>query len=183
MAITDQKQVERILNLLRHDGEIIELRALNLPGFKGSKYNLYGYFDNPKKLVKAAWEAKGAEAIYVVANPIDASLFARAANEMRKVTSRDLAKAEVISKAVDVLSRRWLLVSFNPTQKAGMSTSDAEHELALQLTTQVRESLRSEGWADPILIDSGNGACLLYRIDLPTSEDDLVKSTLKAAAA
>ncbi len=38
------------------------------------------------------------------------------------------------------------------------------------------------GWPEPILADSGNGAHLLYRIDLPANDDGLVKRVLEGLA-
>jgi hypothetical protein len=49
----------------------------------------------------------------------------------------------------------------------------------------VREHMAAQGWAEPIVMDSGNGYWLLYSIDLPNDGDakKLVHGCLKALAA
>src|ERR1022692_1128084 len=39
-----------------------------------------------------------------------------------------------------------------------------------------------QGWPDPIVGNSGNGAHCLYRVELPTSDGDLVKRCLQGLA-
>jgi hypothetical protein len=43
--------------------------------------------------------------------------------------------------------------------------------------------LTGEGWPEPIHADSGNGAHLLYRVDLPADDGGLIERCLKALAA
>lgn len=94
----------------------------------------------------------------------------------------------------DVIRRRLLLVDvdafrFGPDGKklegedGKVSTTDAEKAKALVVILATREWLRSEGWPDPILVDSGNGYHLLYKIDLPAEDGGLVKRCLHALAA
>ena len=46
----------------------------------------------------------------------------------------------------------------------------------------MRDHLRGEGWPEPVVGDSGNGAPLLYRVDLPNDPEssELVKGVLEA---
>jgi hypothetical protein len=66
-----------------------------------------------------------------------------------------------------------------------ISSSDVEHEAALERARDIRLVLTEEGWPEPILADSGNGAHLLYRVDLPNDEESskLTERVLKALAA
>ena len=61
-----------------------------------------------------------------------------------------------------------------------MSSTDEEHELALAKAEEVARWITGLGFPDPIRADSGNGAHLLYRIDLPNDETAtaLVKACL-----
>jgi hypothetical protein len=47
---------------------------------------------------------------------------------------------------------------------------------------EIRDALRQQDWPNPIVGDSGNGAHLLYRVEIPTSDNELVKQCLQALA-
>ena len=66
---------------------------------------------------------------------------------------------------------------------AGISSTNEEHQAALDFASTIRDHLAAIGWPEPILADSGNGAHLLYRIDLPAEDGALVERCLKALAA
>lgn len=82
----------------------------------------------------------------------------------------------------DVLRRRWLLVDLDPRRPRDVSATDAEHESARLLALQVLDGLAGLGWPDPLLVDSGNGFHLLYRLDLANDETTrpLVMRVLRA---
>ncbi len=65
---------------------------------------------------------------------------------------------------------------------SGISSTDQEHSGAIERAVQIRDALRETGWPDPILGDSGNGAHLLYRVDLPSNDNELVKRCLQSLA-
>jgi len=56
--------------------------------------------------------------------------------------------------------------------------------MALQKAVEIQHWLAGMGWPNPLLADSGNGAHLLYRIDLPnnTAVTDLIQRCLQALA-
>jgi len=66
-----------------------------------------------------------------------------------------------------------------------MSSTDAEHQLALDRVREIRDFLRGRGWPEPIHADSGNGAHLLYRLPVldVASAGALVKACLKSLSA
>ena len=63
--------------------------------------------------------------------------------------------------------------------------NDKEHKVALDAAQQIREFTDSLGWAAPLMMDSGSGAYLFYRIDLPNSPESqqLVTDVLKSLAS
>jgi hypothetical protein len=73
----------------------------------------------------------------------------------------------------------------DPVRPSGVSSSDVEHDAVIQTTGKVRAYLNGIEWPDPIEADSGNGAHLLYQIDLPNDEPsrELVKKALVTLAA
>jgi len=72
----------------------------------------------------------------------------------------------------NILSRRWLPIDLDPVRPAGISSSDEEHAEAIQRARTIADNMARE-WDRPILADSGNGAHLLYRIDLPNDQEAL----------
>ena len=55
-------------------------------------------------------------------------------------------------------------------------------DLALARAREIRAYLQAQGWPEPLLADSGNGAHLLYRVDLPADDGGLVAGALAALA-
>ena len=66
-----------------------------------------------------------------------------------------------------------------------MSATREEGNAAVHLANELRYELSRQGWPEPIRMMSGNGAYLLYRIDLPNDDEStkLVKSILHSLAA
>lgn len=167
------------LSIFFKPGDTVEIRALGkLKGVVQS-----GYFRDHAKLeetirvLDATGEHKG---IYFVLNEINPALYARRPDGLSQPREQIATTSDV-----DILRRRWFPVDFDPVRPAEISSSDAEHEAALQRAREVCTHLRDLGWPEPILADSGNGAHLLYRIDLPNDKDatDLVEAALKALDA
>src|SRR5262249_46675466 len=82
----------------------------------------------------------------------------------------------------DIVARRWLLLDADPRRPAGISSTDDQHEWALERVRRIRDELAIAGWPEPILADSGNGGHLLYRVDLPRDDDRLIQRVLEALA-
>jgi AAA domain len=156
--------------VLSEPGGVIELRALK----HGS--TTAGYFSDLESLSREAGKLDGQGAtVYVTLNPVKTALFARAENRVKR------SLRETTSDK-DVLRRRWLLVDADPNLPAGISSTDAEKEEALRLAREVYGYLRGQGWPEPVAGDSGNGAHLLYAIDLPNDAESLalVRGVLEA---
>ena len=99
---------------------------------------------------------------------------ARAVNRITKLDSTTSDK--------DVLSRRWLPIDIDPVRPSGISSTKSEHAAAHARAQDIQEWLSDQGWPTPLYADSGNGAHLLYRIDLPNDTDSaaLVQRCLQA---
>ena len=100
-------------------------------------------------------------------------------------TSREkyLYPTRARSNAADVPRRNHLLVDIDGC-KSGKTPEDRERlrRESIKLAKRISDDLTSEGWTEPVIVHSGNGAQMWYRIDEPT-ESDLVSRTLKALAA
>lgn len=117
-------------------------------------------------LANAAQELADDSSIYYAINPVPSNL-------------------DHATRVGDVYSRRWMLIDVDPVRPADCSSSDAEHAAAWELASQVSRWLVEQGWLPPVVIDSGNGWHLLYRIDAPADKEhtELVKAILKGLAA
>src|SRR5204863_2777338 len=139
---------------------VVELR---LP--KSTKGTICGYFDHPEKLTEVAAELSGhfGASCYFTLNQVRRDLLARSVNRVthysRHTTSDD-----------EILRRRWLPIDIDPVRPSGISSTDEEHKAAICLAQQISSEVRDENWPAGMIINSGNGAQILYRIDLPNDE-------------
>jgi hypothetical protein len=161
----DRNEILRTCQALFAPGQVAELRALDAVTHEWRRsHTVSGYFDDWEKLATAAAGIR-ARGVYVTLNPVNPALLARAHNRLRDMNSGDPATGDG-----DIMARRWLPVDCDPVRPAGISATDAEHDLALARAREIRAYLRTQGWPEPILADSGNGGHLLYRLDLPADE-------------
>lgn len=160
------------IQLVMQPGQVHEMRVL---GAMGRNRIDAGYFDDPVTAARAVLPYDGSSSgIYVTLNPVLPDLLARGSNRMvpfAKETTRD----------PEIIRRAWLLIDFDAVRPAGISSSNVEHQAALDRARAGRDWLRSENWPDPLVADSGNGAHLLYRVDLPN--DAAARELLKACLA
>ncbi len=183
-SCSSDMEVRRALRLFAADGAALELRALNVPsGGSGFRQTHVGWFD-PAHLEAAATAAlqldrQEAGGVYVTLNPADRALLARAANRAKP------AKDTPATGDKEIVRRRWLAIDFDPVRPSGVSSTEDEHLAALDMAAWVKSDLSDEGWPAPVEADSGNGAHLLYAVDLPNDEAsrDLVRDCLKALAS
>jgi len=173
----DPRQLlERTAHLLfDQPGRVVELRALHVRGVRG-KGTVSGYFDDPEKFVEGALSLDGrAEGIYAILNVIQPSLLARAYNRLVECP-------ESTTSDLDITRRRFLLIDVDPTRPSKISSTDAELQLAYQAARAIVDDLTAWGFPAPARGCSGNGAHIVYAIDLDTNDSDLVTRFLKALA-
>lgn len=170
----DAGEIRRALDILHPDpSDVIELRAI------GVRSRLWpsvvsGYFLDRDACVEAAVQLSPlAEGTYVTLNRINPALLARAVNRVRGKDDR----ADTTSDH-DIQRRLWLPIDCDPTRPAGISSTDDERALAFERASAISDYLYSEGWPDPVTADSGNGAHLLYQVDLPADDQGYVQGVL-----
>ncbi|MGO0063496.1 hypothetical protein ACTID9_26430 [Brevibacillus fluminis] len=172
MFDTEKSYAEMIqmLAILSNPDEVRELRVLHT-----NKGTVSGYFSDNDALAEAAQDYNGKFPVYVTLNPVMPALLARADN-------RVMERAKQTTSDADIAHRYWLLVDFDPVRPSGISSTKEEHQAAVKLAEQVEAALRGQEWPAPVLADSGNGAHLLYYIDLPNTHEstELVKKVLQA---
>ena len=159
----DRAEIDRGISLLFDPREVVEVR---IPKTRAGV--VAGYFHDQEKLAAAIQVADGnyrAGGVYYVLNPVNPALLGRAYNRLKE-------RAEYTTADNDILRRRWLPIDLDPVRPAGISSSDEEHMAAIKRARIIANDMATE-WEWPIIADSGNGAHVLYRIDLPNNEEAL----------
>lgn len=167
-------EIRSAVNVLAPDSSVVEVRAL-ADGVTHS-----GYFDDHEALARAV-EALDADpsvaGIYVTLNTVNPALLARRANRIKmRLSRKDATTADA-----DIVRRRWFPVDIDPVRPSGVSSTDAEHGAALAAAERIAAYLAEQGFPSPIKADSGNGAHLLYRVDL--ENDEAATALVKGALA
>ncbi len=166
-------EIRRAVVCLFRPSDVAELRVPKA----GRHRTISGYFSDQNRLVEEVERLEGLKfpGVFWTPNPVNPALLARADHKLK-------AFVENTTSDNDIVCRRWLLVDIDPRRPAGISSSNAEHAAALELASSIRAQLTEDGWPAPVLADSGNGAHLLYRLDLPNDAEstELVKRVLVA---
>ena len=173
--MTDANEITHALRLWFQAGDVFEVRVLDAVSADYRREHIEsGYFDyeHISAVPEALKRLLSFRGVYVTVNPVNPDLLARAVNRLRPA-GRNPTTADT-----DIVRRRWLLIDCDPRRASGVSSSNSEHESALAKAREIRDGLSSLGWADPIMTDSGNGAQLMYRIDLPADDGELVRRVI-----
>jgi len=134
-----------------------------------------GYFDGAHvaEVVGSVLDIEQGK-FYFVPNPIQPALHARACDRIK-----DVGKGSSTSDT-DIRCRRYLLIDLDPQRPRDISATDAEHDAAFAKAQKIREHLAGQGWPEPIVADSGNGAHLVFRVELPNDDAGVSEKCLKA---
>ncbi len=148
----DLAQARRALELFTDDKHKWELRALSGDSCGGTRI-----FSPGKVEEMLDWAQKRSRnyTIYLNLNPVDPS------------HTGDTAKKDHMA------GRRWLFIDIDPIKPAeykDASATDDEHEAARGVASEIHASLGERDWPAPVVVDSGNGWYLLYRVDLPNTQ-------------
>jgi len=155
--------------------EVRVLEAIQNGQNKNYKKTYAGFFDNADALVFELSKFSFFMGAYFIFNKLNVGLLSRSYNHFKAGESGTGDK--------DIERRIWLLIDIDPVRPSRTSASDEKKLAAKNVANAVCNYLTSIGWADPICADSGNGFHLLYPIDLPTDDGELVKSCLEALAS
>ena len=177
MLVFDQRHATEALQAVFRPGDVFEIRALDATTVGYNRpHTVSGYFDYEHIAMAMGTIAKqltSAHGIYYTPNPVSQALLARAANRLRDMGARDPSTADK-----DILKRRWLLIDCDAVRPSGISSSDEEHQAAREKAVEIRDGLASMGFPGPIEIDSGNGAQLMYSVDLPGDDGGICEKIL-----
>ena len=177
----DRAAISNMLQYLFYPGDVFEIcfiapkiKKSPLWGneFAGGKSIIAGWFNDIKTATDTIVKADGVKpvATYVTLNPCTPALLGRANNKLKAGVNR--------TKDTEIAEIRHMLVDVDPKRPAGISSTDAEKEAAMTLLRTVYSDLKTLGWPEPLVGDSGNGGHLIYPVD--TDCAGLVPDFLKA---
>ena len=156
-----------IQQALTHFWEPEKIIELRVPGT--SQGTQAGYFDDPALLTQAALDLdRQGPGIYITLNPLNPELLARGANRVRTYVKQGEGTNDR-----DIIGRSFFPIDFDAVRPAGISSTGEEHDAAILKANECRNWLTKRSWPEPLLADSGNGAHLVYRVELPN--DDVTK--------
>lgn len=177
----DKKHMAQAIRTLFRRGDTFEVRALEVAGYGTSTQNWSGYFlfdgTNENPIAEEIGKLGPAVGIYATLNPVAAELRARSNNRMT------VAKNGSTTGDADIVKLAYLLIDIDPVRKTKTSATDAQVAKAKAVAERVYLALKEKGWPDPVVIFSGNGLHLRYRIDLPCERSRLLKQALEALGA
>jgi hypothetical protein len=123
-----------------------------------------GYFDNWESALRAVEnEPLEYKAAYFTLNPLKLP-------DGIYLNPACLRSSSNAASASDIERRVWLLIDCDPPRPSKTNSTAEEKQSAREEIERIREWLRSHGWLEPVLADSGNGWHLLYPIESPNDE-------------
>ncbi len=169
-AVIDADEVRRGLAVLANHPHYVEIRGIiRKATSKGSRFHLAEELED--LVISAAQMSAGTVAVWFVYNPV--------------------GEPPDTGGSCDehVVARRWIFIDIDSRRSRGFdkkdtNASDEEKQAARLVASAILEYLSDRGWPSPVMVDSGNGWHLYYRIDLPNDEPsrELVSSFLYALA-
>ncbi len=159
MSLTEiQANVVKNLKIFRAEKEFVEVRIL-----KTKNGVVSGYYNDFTRLANDIGAYIGTYDIYFTLNPLATVVQLEEQNTLNfnvKQTTKDSG----------IKKFSYLLIDLDPERKAGISSTDDEKKTAYVKAKKIFRFLKSKGWFDPIVCDSGNGYHLLYPIDLANED-------------
>jgi hypothetical protein len=165
--------------------DVLEIRVLDA-GRLGRKVAGYLLAKNippmAKEITAAGDKASG---IYFTPQRLDPLVLKRCPHVLVEVKKDETGRVyPKLTHDEDVTARRYLLIDVDPEKPAEarkLSATDAEKAAAWEVAGRTREYLTGLGWSAPIVVDSGNGYHLYYRLaDVPGGPADTATDPIAA---
>ena len=142
----------------------------------GQKGTVSGFFQDQKmafKMALALEDHANANGVYITLNPCMADLLARA-NHRIQANGKGVKDSEV-TKICN------LLIDIDPKRPEGISSTNEEHQSAIDTAIRIKEESVANGWPQPLVASSGNGAHVIFKLDLNNTPENskLIQNTLQ----
>jgi archaellum biogenesis ATPase FlaH len=163
----DLEQIKLTLDVFARMNGLFEIRSI------GGKTISSGYFVDYDAILKTVEKTR--ETWYFAMNEIDIGCYSR--DQRDKI----IQNPKATTKDSDIIGRNWILIDCDPKRPTGVSATDTEKESAHKTAQRVYKWLRTQGFEEPVIADSGNGYHLIYRVQAENSPEiaEIIKNLLK----
>ena len=166
------RDISKAISILFQPGQLVEIRGKFREGGMASLY--FTDLEKMGRVLDKNDQSGQFEAIWYTLQRLKPGT--DKTKDPGKATSRD-----------DILSYEWLVIDIDrPRKPKGTKKDNATDDDLLILgrcRNKVHAWLRELGWPEPVVMCSGNGFHLLYKLDsLPTSNFSVLKDTLSGIA-
>ena len=171
--------MEQAARLFVGPGQIGEVRIIPNGDGKPPRGFFFTHDEIPEAVQLAEQHSRDAKGVYLIMNQIDRSVLDDRGTLQIRFS---------LTKNEDIVRRYWLLIDGDPKspeRTAEDSSTDEEKAESFETREEIYQYLGSMGFPEPVFCDSGNGAHMLYRIDLPNDDESthLIRSLLLGLAA
>ncbi len=167
----DELEIRKYMTTLHSEGDVMEVRVIR----KCQKSPTVGYFKSMDVLIDALRQQnlEGAN-VYAVLNEINPACYAKSAHDK-------FLSGAVSTSDNDIKARRLVLIDLDPKRPTDTSSSEMQVHAAYEKAIKVFEYLKQQGFSKPMVVFSGNGYHLIYKVALRNDEynKQLIKDFLK----
>ena len=167
-SINPAQHIRNAADILFSVGCPISVRVLTANGLKA------GYFDNPASLTSdTLLNLDDAQAIWVMLNP--------APTDHLQLAKNTICPISKTTKDDEIPYLHWLLVDIDPVRfgpngkpipkKDLPCVTSGERQKGVDLGLEMVRDLTTQGWPQPVVISSGNGIQLWFRVALANTGD------------
>lgn len=172
----NEDMIRKTISIFKPNNALFEVRIIG----KGNRKRIIsGYFTDVNTLIKQFDTIDPrATNMYITINKVNTACYSREQHDCFRQT-------DATTRDHEIDAYEWLFVDLDPERLAEISSSDEELEAAKELSDKVYEYMKNLGFYDPVRAMSGNGHHLLYKIDLPNTDEnkDLIERCLTNLAS
>ena len=131
-------QIKAALDSIVSEGQLVELRALQVPVRDGRSRTFSGYFTDMFQMAEVAARLSngGARGVYFTPNPV------RKMELPNPLNSVNIAQRGSLTTDNDIKRIDWLLIDVDPERAARMSANDSEKEAAAAVGRSIYRGLQ-----------------------------------------
>ena len=165
----------KAVQLFFREGQVKELRIMTTEGVQSGFYDDRMLLGLMAKSMGQEPEDIGIKGVYWTLNPINRATLKFVDNQLNP-------HPRFATCGHNILQRDWLLIDVDAVRESGTNATDAEKLEGRKVLDNVVTFLRSIGWAEPVIVDSGNGFHALYRINVAATDTNAVRNVLRVLA-
>ena len=157
----DERSIRQWWDIFKSHGQLTEVRILGK-----SKAVYSGYFTDCETMLSELRKFDGLGGMYATINEI------KDACSGREQANRIVKSPKATTNDKEIENRRIILLDFDPERPADTNATDEEVKLAEACMKSVYRYLRDQGFSAPVVANSGNGYHLLYKVNIPNTDEN-----------